>query len=341
MRKFTVVVLVLASVCLYSPKARAFWIWTPQSKKLVNPKYATKDTPAEQFKWAMQFYEAKDYKRAVEEFTHLVSNFTDSELAPEAQYYAGRSYEAWGKSYSAFLAYQKAIDAYPFTKRIDEIIEREYTIGNSLYAEHRGVFMGRQLMTDLDRAVEIFRKVRENAPFGEYAERAQLMIGRCYKKSEQYSEATTAFQKLVDEYPQSILADKARYEVAQCTNLSSLNPDYDQELTDEAIKEFRRISEARQGLTVSEEAQAAISILEDKKAESLFRTAKFYERQKYYKSAAMYYEDIIQGYPHSSFGGRAKERLEVVSKFVRQKEKKEKQKSADEQGEKEKKWIFF
>ena len=80
----------------------------------------------------MQFFEGKDYKRAAEEFTRLVTYFGDSDLAPEAQYYAGRSHEEIDRFYPAFSAYQKTIEAYPFTERIDEIIEREYNLGNML-----------------------------------------------------------------------------------------------------------------------------------------------------------------------------------------------------------------
>lgn len=316
MRRFlSILVIVICSIVLCH-EAMAFWIWTPKTKKLVNPKYAPKDTPEKQFKWAMKFFEEKDYKRSAEEFARLTIHFKESELAPEAQYYAGLSYEKAGKPYPAFLAYQKTIDLYPFTKRIDEVIEKEYNLGNELYKKHEGVLMGKEIMTDLDRAAEIFTKVRENAPFGEYADQAQFMVGECYKKSEQYGEATKTFQKLVEEYPRSKLVEKARYEVAQCTYLATLKPDYDQELTDEAIKEFKKIAEREKGLALSEDAKKAIALLEKRKAESLFNTAKFYERQKHYKSAAIYYKEILKQYPKTSFGEEALERLKDIDKFL-------------------------
>ncbi len=303
--------------CLFSSvEALGFWIWTPKSNKLVNPKYAAKDIPQEQFKWAMEFFKRKDYKRAAEEFKSLVVHFKESDLAPEAQYYVSRSYEEEGRPYPAFTAYQKVIDTYPFAKRIDEIIEREYNLGNILFKKHSGTLMGRELMTELDKAVEIFRKVRENAPFGEYADKAQFMIARCYKKSEQYNEAIDAFQKLVEEYPRSTLVAKAKYEVAQCTYLASLKSDYDQELTDEAIQEFKKIAESQDGLTIAEEARDTVSLLENKKAESLFNTAKFYEKQKHYKSAAIYYKEILKEYSRTSFAEPAFERLEGISEFM-------------------------
>ena len=93
------IILSLALTFLFCQNVYPFWIWTPKEKKLISPKYTTNDTPSEQFKWAMKFYEEKDYKRAAEEFTALVINFRDSLVAPDAQYYVGRSYEAMGKRY--------------------------------------------------------------------------------------------------------------------------------------------------------------------------------------------------------------------------------------------------
>ncbi|OGW75817.1 MAG: hypothetical protein A2Z72_04075 [Omnitrophica bacterium RBG_13_46_9] len=317
MKKLISILFISLCCFVFCYDAAAFWIWTPKTKKLINPKRAIKDTPEEQFKWAMKLFEEKDYKWAAEEFISLVENYKDSDLAPEAQYYAGRAYEESGKYYFAFQNYQKVIESYPFTEKIDEIIKREYELGEALYKRHRGKLMGKELMTDLDRAVEIFQRVRENAPFGEYADKAQFMIGECYKKSEQYNEAIDAFQKVVDEYPQRESVDKAKYEVALCTYLASLKSDYDQELTEEAIKRFKKFTKNQEDPAGPEAAEAAIFLLEDKKAESLFKTAKFYERQKQYKSAVIYYQEIIDKYPKSVFSKSASERLKEIDPLLK------------------------
>ncbi|MEI6863356.1 MAG: hypothetical protein WCK38_03050, partial [Candidatus Omnitrophota bacterium] len=68
-----------------APIADAYWLWTPDSKKFVNPKYAVKDSPKEQYDWAMSFYEAKDYQRATAEFEKLTKNYEYSEYAARSQ----------------------------------------------------------------------------------------------------------------------------------------------------------------------------------------------------------------------------------------------------------------
>ena len=318
MKKLYIIIIVLIYSCAAMQESYAFWIWTPKSNKFVNPKHVAKDTPEEQYEWAMKFFKEKDYKRSAEEFGRLSTYFKESDLAPDAQYYAGVSYEKAGKPYPAFVAYQKTVDMYPFTKRLKEIIEKEYDLGRLFYEKHSGKLMGKEIMTDLDRAVEIFNKVRENAPFGEYADKAQFMVAECHKKSGQYGEAAKAFQKMIEEYPRSNLMDSAIYEVAQCTYLASLSPDYDQELTDVAIKEFKGIAEENVGSSVSDEARAAVTMLENRKAESIFNTAEFYKRQKKYKSAVIYYREVLEKYPYSPISEKASSAMEKAMALIKE-----------------------
>ncbi len=167
-------------------------------------------------------------------------------------------------------------------------------------------------MTDVEKAIEIFIKIIENIPYSSYADNAQFMIGSCYKKLEQYNEAVEAFQKLTQEYPASDLTEKAKYEQAQCMYLASLKADYDQEPTDEAIQEFKKYSLKSLDKELKIEADQTIALLEEKKAASIFKSAEFYEKQKKYKSARIYYHEILEKYPETSYALLAKIRLEYI-----------------------------
>jgi len=316
MKRFLSLLISVALLLSIQPAAHAFWIWTPGEKKLENPKYAVKDTPEEQFAWAMKFYQEKDYKQAAEEFSRLARAFQNSDLAPEAQYYAGRSYDAGNRHYQAFKAYQRTVDLYPFTTRVDEIIEREYKLGEFFFEKSRGNLMGMDLMMDLDWAVEIFTKVRENAPFGPYADKAQYMIGESYKKAQQYQEAIPAFQRLMEEYPSSYLYDYAQYELAQCTYLASRSPEYDQNLTDEAIREFSKFAATGSDPDVTEVAEDTLMMLKEKKAQSILKTALFYQKQKRYKSAAIYFNEVIKEFPETDTSKEASLYLQSIQKFL-------------------------
>src|SRR3989338_8133061 len=165
MRKLTIDIMAIIIIgSLFSTAASAYWVWTPSSKKFINPKYAVKDSPKEQFDWAMSFYNAKDYQRAAAEFEKLTKHYEYSEYASKAQYYVGLSYENMGKYYTAFQNYQKAIDNFPHIENIDEIIEREFNIANLYASKDNPKVLGVDILTSLDKAVEIYKKVVDNAP---------------------------------------------------------------------------------------------------------------------------------------------------------------------------------
>jgi outer membrane protein assembly factor BamD len=310
-------ILLIVSTFFLSHQAFAFWIWTPELGKWINPKHYVRDTPEEQFNLGYELYQDEKYKQAIQEFEKLVRYFPKSKYAPEAQFYIGQAYEKLGDYYRAFKAYQKIIDTYPYTARVDEVISLEYKIGNLYFvrANKERRFMERiSFSDDNTKAIEIFQKVVENAPYGEYAPLAQFKLGLLYKRIKDYANAEEAFKKLITNYPTSELVDDAILQLAKVVSEKERKVDYSQEATEEAIKRLEELS-ALGELPV--EGKKVLKDLQERKAQSLFETAKFYEKQKLYKSAIIYYEEIIKKYPRTSWAVKAAEKLGVLNKKVK------------------------
>ncbi|MDD5427963.1 MAG: tetratricopeptide repeat protein [Candidatus Omnitrophica bacterium] len=303
----------MAFLFLFSETALAYWVWTPGTKKFINPKNAVKDSPKEQFEWAMTFYKAKDYQRAAAEFEKLTKQYEYSEYASRAQYHVGLCYENMNKFYIAYQNYQKAIDNFPHIENMDEIVAREFNIANMFVAKESPKVLGADILTSLDRAIEIYKKVVENAPYGRLADEAQFRMGQALKKGERYDEAIQAFQKVLDDYPASALADKAKFEVADCANKAALKPAYDAEPTARAIKAFEDFSRENRDRTLTSEADKTIQRLKDRAAEKSLLTAQFYEKQHRYQAAIIYYKDIIATYPESSFVEMARAKIDHLT----------------------------
>lgn len=299
-------------IFLSATTASAYWVWTPETKKFLNPKYAVKDSPKEQYDWAMTFYDAKDYPRAITEFDKLTKSYEFSEYAGMAQYHIGLCYENMGKYYLAFQAYQKAIENFPHLDNVDEIIAREFNIANIYSAKENPKVLGTDIMTPTDRVVEIYRKIVDNAPYGKLADESLFNMGAALKTAERYDEAIPAFQKILDEYPDSKFTERARYEVAYCAYKASLKPAYDQESTDKAIKAFSEFSADNKDLQLTQEADKTIQRLKDKAAEKSLQTAQFYEKINKKESAIIYYKDIINRYPDCSYIALANTRIEEL-----------------------------
>jgi len=305
--RVTVLSLLLAAFC--TSEAHAVWIWTPQSRRWVNPKYAAKDTPRAQMDWAVNFFEARDYRRAVKEFVRLVQAYPRSELAPEAQYLAGVCYELLDKPSKAFEAYKKVVEIYPFSRQFKDSVEREFAIAESFSGGKRIHLIGPVSLPSLDQAVEIYQHVVTNAPYSDYGAKSQFMLGECYSKQGRYEEASRAYQRVTDEYPSSPLVEQAKFRVAFCARQLSLKPSYDQSATDEAINWYESFIASHPDSDLLPQARESLRQLKGFKATGFFQTAAFYEKQGKPASAAVYYQQVVDKYPDSPEAVRAAAKL--------------------------------
>ena len=292
-------------LALSATEAQPAWVWTPQTRRWVNPKSAPKDTPQAQMDWAVGFFEGKDYSKAAKEFLKLVGAYPRSELAPEAQYLTGASFELMKRLGSAFTAYKKLIEIYPFSPRFQNAVEREFLIAEQLFQGERLRWVGPIKLPGLDKAIEIYEHVVQHAPYGEYGAKAQLKLGESFLRQRRYEEAQRAFQKVMDEYPASPLVEEAKFKVAFCARQLSLRPSYDQSATDEAIEWYESFIGAHPESDLTPQAKQSLHQLQEIKAEGLTKIAQFYEKQRKFTSAAFYYRQILKLYPESSLAAQA------------------------------------
>jgi outer membrane protein assembly factor BamD (BamD/ComL family) len=299
--------------CLLTQRAYPYWIWTPKTGEWVNPKSAVKPTPKEQFDFAKSFYDGEKYEDAKREFRKLLRQYPKSFEASESQYYLGLIEEAIGNLYEAYKAYQKVIDKYPFSERIQEIIEREYKIGERFMAGEKRKAIGITLPVE-NPAIEIFSKVIENSTYGPLAAKAQYKLGLVLKSLLRYYEAEEAFNKVISNYPNSEWVEAAKFQIASCRAAVSRGPDYDQGAASQAKEKFEDFVKEHPDAVLSGEAEKNIYQLKEKEAEANFTIARFYEKQKAYEAAKIYYNDIINNYPDSVWAVKALERLQIMEK---------------------------
>ncbi len=306
--------LMIAGICLMAEPVFSYWVWTPESGKWENPKYAAKDTPEEQLVYAVGFYKKGNFKTALREFKKLVKYYPLSKEAPTAQYYIGRIMEDLGHHYEAFKTYQKVIDLYPYTELVDEVIEREFKIGELFFSGKKITVLGPLKVPAKDKAIEIFKTVADNAPYGKYAEKAIFNAGLTYREISDYDNAIMMFKDLIDKYPNSELIDKARYQLAECSKEVSLKPDYDQTPTIVAREEFEDFVKKHPDSELSSEAKEIIDKLKYKEAQNAYNIAEFYEKREVFKSAIIYYKDVVRNYPDTEWAQKATERLSEIEK---------------------------
>ena len=291
--------------------AQAYWLWTPKTGKWVNPKNLPKDNPQEQFAFAKSFYDIKKYEDAKREFRKLLKAYPKSAEAAEGQYYLGLAEDEQGKLYEAFQAFQLVIDKYPFSERIQEIIEREYKIAEKFMAGEKRKALGVTLPVE-NPAIEIFTKVVENSTYGPLAAQAQYKLGLVLKGLLRYYEAEEEFNKVVTRYPDSEWSAAAKFQIATCRSSLSKGFAYDQGAAQDAKEKFEAFVKEHPDAVLSLDAEKNISEIRQKEAEASFNIARFYEKQKDFNSAKIYYNDIMNNYSQSSWAAQAAERLQIM-----------------------------
>ncbi len=312
MRKNLSFGLILVLLLAGASASEAAWIWTPESGKWFNPKKASKDTPEDQFAWGMSFYEQRKWDRAIEEFEKVPAVFPTSRFAAEAVYYTGMAWEAKEDLSKAGDAYQKLVDRYPYSDRIKDAVQREFTIANEFASGTKIKIWGIPALSGQDKALEIYKHIVKNAPFGTYGAEAQFAIGEVYKKQGDFEEAQKAYQSVADDYPQSELVSKARYQIAYVSMETSKRSQSSEQYAERAIEEFQGFKNSFPEDKQALEAEESIKALRAKKAMTLFQTAEFYEKQKKYSSAKVYYSEVFTKFPETPVAPEARKRIDKI-----------------------------
>jgi outer membrane protein assembly factor BamD (BamD/ComL family) len=272
-----------------------------------------KDSPEEQLAFAQAFFERKDYKRAIKEFRKLLKSYKESREAAEAQYYLGRCYEEDGDYYRAFLEYRKTVQTYPSTKRFEEILEREYQVGNYFLAGKKRKFFGTAaIIPARDKAVEVFQAIADDGPFSEHGQLAQYKLGLAHMALGDYEAAVTAFEQVIARYPDSPLVDDARFQIAQASLKGTFRAGYDQSPTDLAARELEAFVREYPESDLHQQAATRLKELRERRAQHEFQVGQFYERRRRAASARVYYETIVTEFGDTAWASQAAARLQIL-----------------------------
>jgi outer membrane assembly lipoprotein YfiO len=309
---FQKILLLVLGFTLCASPAFAVWIWTPQSNRWVNPKYAVRDTPAEQLGFALEFFNNKEYVPAVRELQKLIRHYPKSREAADAQFYTGVALEQQGKLKDAFAAYQKVIDMYPFSERAPEIVKLQFALGERmLQGEGDKGVLGRVIGAS-EEVVDVFEAVIKNAPYGPLAPEARYQIGLYLLENQLYQEARDAFTKVIHDYPESPRAKAAEFQIAYSDSLRSVDAQYDQEITKAAVEGFEEYLKSNAKSELSDRARENIAKLREKEAENNFVIARFYEGQKNFHAARIYYQVVADDYRDTTWARKALEKIREV-----------------------------
>ncbi len=273
---------------------------------------------------------------AIRAYNKVGKRYSNSVYAPEALYRSAKLRLTQRKYSKAFDTFQSVISRYPNTPRFNEIVGEQYRIASALLDGARprmlwGLLPG---FTARDKALEYFETILANAPYSDYAPLSLMNIARGHQKLKQTEDAIDALDRMINNYPQSLLAPDAYLKLGQTHATLVDGPYYDQASTKEAMTyftDFMLLFPSDSGVAAAEKGLDGMKTM---LAESKMKIGDFYfYRRDNYTAAKVFYNEAITAYPESPIAGRAKARLADV-------EAKASGKKVEGEPKKKRFWLF-
>ncbi|HEX4638296.1 MAG TPA: outer membrane protein assembly factor BamD [Chthoniobacterales bacterium] len=306
--------LVLASAAFVVQSTNAAVVFRPGEKaKYVAPgEEELHGDAAELLEIAQNAEKDKNLKRAIRAYRQLVRKFPHDALAAGAVYRGAVLYEQVHEFLEAAGTYRLLVTNYPTSPHFNEAIEGQFRIGEMYLAGKKLKLLGIPLATSMDRAVEIFAGVVRTAPYGKYTARAQFDIGLAREKQGANDAALQAYQAVIDKFPNDPIAVDAQYQIGYIWFSASKSGTKDIAATHNARTAFQDFLFRFPNSEKAPQARANLQILEHKATSSSFDVARFYDKQKMYRAAVVYYNEVIRQQPGSAESERAKKRIDQL-----------------------------
>ena len=263
---------------------------------------------------AEEAFTNKNYTITVHAAHRVLRLWPLSDYAPRASFLVGRCLETQRKDEAAFNAYQKIIEHYPRTDQYNDVLHRQYEIGNR--------FLGGQwfrlwntipIYPSMDETAKLYTKVVNNGPYSEVAPFAQMKIGAAREKQKNYSAAVKAYETAADRYhDQPAIAADAMYRAGYAWQKQADTAEYDQGAAAQAIASYTDFMTFYPEDKRVPEVQTAIVKLKAEQVRGNFQIAEFYDKRKKWDGAAVYYSSVVQLDAHSPLAALARKRLDAL-----------------------------
>ncbi|HEU6449595.1 MAG TPA: outer membrane protein assembly factor BamD [Verrucomicrobiae bacterium] len=275
---------------------------------------------SDQLQVAQDAFKQKDYATASHAAHRILRVWPQSDYAPAAQFLLAECLEAEGRDEMAFNSYQALIQKYPTSKEYNTALRKQYEISNRFLAgEWTRIGFGYiPFPMSLDDTANMFAKIVNNGPYSDVAPHAQLHVGATRDKQKNYEEAVKAYELAADRYhDQPDIAADAMYHQGLSYEREAEKAEYDQSTAGKAIAAYTDFITIFPDDKRVAAAQKAILALKEEQVRGNFEIAKFYEKGHKWMGAVIYYNEVLQLDPNSSYAAIARQRIETLKPKIR------------------------
>ncbi|MFT5622281.1 MAG: outer membrane protein assembly factor BamD [Bacteroidia bacterium] len=264
-------------------------------------------------------YEAGKLGAAKRTFKKIIQKYPTSSSTAEALTLRARIYmskELWGKGFDDL---QKVITDHANYEHFERVIADQFDCATALMEGARGrilwVFPG---FKQYGTAARQFEQIVQNAPYSDYAPLALMNIALIAEDTTAPEDAIDALDRLINYYPQSMLASDAYYNLAQTYSDLVQGYEYDQGSTRRAISYYEDFLILFPTSNYSGEVEANLKKMENLLASSRLNLGDFYYYFRNNNTAALvFYNEAISIEPDSDAAAEASLRIQDIETGVR------------------------
>jgi outer membrane protein assembly factor BamD len=251
-------------------------------------------------------------KRAIKAYLKLVKRYPRSIMAADSLFRAAQLAEGNRDLLKAAGYYRQLMENYPKTPHFEAAIESQFRIGE-LYLHGKKVkLLGVPVVASMDDAVEIFAAIVRSAPYGNYTARAQFDIGRAREKQGASDLAIAAYEAVVEKFPNDPLAIDAQYQIGYIWLTATKAGTNDPNAIDQARTAFQDFLFRFPKSEKAPQARENLVLLDRRQIKSALDVAKYYDKEKNYRAAVIYYNEVIRQQPGSTESGQAQKRIDQL-----------------------------
>lgn len=291
-----------------SLKVYSYWEWTPKTKRWINPKYAVKETPKEQFEYAENLRKEGKIELCIREHKKLLKYYNTSEYAPISYYILGEIFYEKKDFKKSFDYYQKVIERYPSSPIVLEALKKQIKIAEEELEKPKSFlrFFSRE-----EEKGWYMSKVINNYPYDIEIVDKFLKLAEFYSNVKNYEKAIEVLNEMIKNFPNTFLIEKAKFLKIKYKYLffSGTLSDIDElEFLKEEIEDFlKEFPESN----YRKEIESLIQKINEVQAKKYYEIALYYERSGNKNGAEFYYKKIIQKFPNTYYGKIANKKINI------------------------------
>lgn len=282
-------------------------------------------SPADEAEAASRLEEGKDQLSrgrtgsANRIFKRIIKRYPNATATAEARFLHGQILMTKTRWTKAFDVYQELINTHPNYENFDNVIGGQFECATALMEGARGrIFWVIPGFRQYSKAIEQFERIVGNAPYSDFAPLSLMNIALIAEQEGQSEEAIDALDRLINFYPQSMLAPDAYFNMAEIYSSLVKGSEYDQGSTRQAIRYYEDFLILFPQSSSLGEVEANLESMENLLAQSRLNLGDFYYYYRANNTAALvFYNETITIAPESESADEARLRIADIEAGVR------------------------